>query len=118
MMFAVVGVLFSNSELCSSAECGRKWLFLQDHLNKLRGIDKDVVSFKPNMDELERYNQEVQEAMIFENRHTQYTMEVSEHLSSTRKIHGVVASLHSEFVSMNHGQYLLSRRCVLAGSSC
>ncbi len=45
-------------------------------MNKLKGIDKEVMSFKPNMDELERYNQEVQEAMIFENRHTQYTMEV------------------------------------------
>ena len=36
---------------------------------------RQVFAFKPNMDELERYNQEVQEAMIFENRHTQYTME-------------------------------------------
>ena len=34
-----------------------------------------VSAFKPNIDELEQYNQEVQEAMIFENRHTQYTME-------------------------------------------
>jgi actinin alpha len=48
---------------------------LEDHLNKLKGIEKEVSAFKPNMDELERYNQEVQEAMIFENRHTQYTME-------------------------------------------
>jgi len=48
---------------------------LEDHLNRLRGIEKEVFAFKPNMDELERYNQEVQEAMIFENRHTQYTME-------------------------------------------
>ena len=39
-------------------------------------IDKEVNSFKPNIEELERYNQEVQEAMIFENRHTVYTMEV------------------------------------------
>ena len=34
------------------------------------------MSYKPNIDELERYNEEVQEAMIFENRHTVYTMEV------------------------------------------
>jgi len=48
---------------------------LEEHLNKLRGIEKEVAAFKPNVDELERYNKEVQEAMIFENRHTQYTME-------------------------------------------
>lgn len=48
---------------------------LEDHLNKLKGIEKEVMAFKPNIDELERYNEEVQEAMIFENRHTQYTME-------------------------------------------
>jgi len=48
---------------------------LEDHLNKLKGLEKEVMSFRPNMDELERYNQDVQEAMIFENRHTPYTME-------------------------------------------
>lgn len=48
---------------------------LEDHLNKLKGIDKEVMAFKPNIDELERYHQEVQESMIFENRHTPYTME-------------------------------------------
>lgn len=57
---------------------------MQDHLNKLRAIDKEVMAFRPNIEELERYNEEVQEAMIFENRHTPYTMEVSssmEHIS-------------------------------------
>ena len=34
-----------------------------------------TTAFKANIDELEHYNQEVQEAMIFENRHTGYTME-------------------------------------------
>jgi len=48
---------------------------LEDHLNKLKKLDKDVSTYKPNIEELERYNQEVQEAMIFENRHTKYTME-------------------------------------------
>ena len=48
---------------------------LEDHLNKLRGIEKEVYAFKPNVEELEHYNQDVQESMIFENRHTQYTME-------------------------------------------
>jgi len=48
---------------------------LEEHLNKLRGIEREVNAFRPNVDELERYNEEVQEAMIFENRHTPYTME-------------------------------------------
>ena len=41
----------------------------------MRGIEKEVTSFKTNMDELERINQDVQEAMIFENRHSPYNME-------------------------------------------
>lgn len=57
------------------ASVGEKKGSLEDHLNKLKGIEKELHAFKPNMDELERYNQEVQEAMIFENRHTPYTME-------------------------------------------
>lgn len=48
---------------------------LENHLNTLKGIEKEVMAYKPNFNELERFNEEVQEAMIFENRHTQYTME-------------------------------------------
>ena len=53
---------------------------LEDQLAKLHVMEKDVMSYRPNIDELERYNQEVQEHMIFENRHTQYTMEVCDSL--------------------------------------
>ncbi|XP_076442303.1 alpha-actinin, sarcomeric-like isoform X2 [Babylonia areolata] len=48
---------------------------LEDQLSKLQAFDKAIVAYKPHMDELERYHQEVQEGMIFENRYTQYTME-------------------------------------------
>ena len=48
---------------------------LEEHLNKLHGIEKEVNAFKVNMEELERFNQDVQESMIFENRHTPYNME-------------------------------------------
>lgn len=48
---------------------------LEDQLAKLQQYDKVVASYRPNMDELEKYHQLVQEAMIFENRYTQYTME-------------------------------------------
>lgn len=49
---------------------------LEDQLTRLHAIEKEVSGFRPSFDELERYNHEIQEAMIFDNRHTPYTMEV------------------------------------------
>lgn len=48
---------------------------LEDQLIRLKAIDKEVAAFRPSFEELERYNHEIQEAMIFDNRHTPYTME-------------------------------------------
>ncbi|CAL1268708.1 unnamed protein product [Larinioides sclopetarius] len=48
---------------------------LEDQLNKLKQFEVSVVQYRPHMDELEKCHQEIQEAMIFENRYTQYTME-------------------------------------------
>ncbi|XP_022095721.1 alpha-actinin, sarcomeric-like isoform X1 [Acanthaster planci] len=48
---------------------------LEESLASLKRIEKDVVDYKCHMDELEMFNQSVQEAMIFENEHTKYTME-------------------------------------------
>ncbi|RWS10034.1 Alpha-actinin: sarcomeric-like protein, partial [Dinothrombium tinctorium] len=48
---------------------------LEDQLHKLKQYEVSVVQYRPNMDELEKIHQEVQESMIFENRYTQYTME-------------------------------------------
>lgn len=48
---------------------------LEDQLNKLHQYEKSVQQYRPHMDDLETINQEVQEAMIFENRYTHYTME-------------------------------------------
>ncbi|XP_015905751.1 alpha-actinin isoform X1 [Parasteatoda tepidariorum] len=48
---------------------------LEDQLNKLKQFEVGVVQYRPHMDELEKCHQEIQEAMIFENRYTQYTME-------------------------------------------
>ncbi|GBL59857.1 Alpha-actinin, partial [Araneus ventricosus] len=50
---------------------------LEDQLNKLKQFEVSVVQYRPHLDELEKCHQEIQEAMIFENRYTQYTMEVS-----------------------------------------
>lgn len=48
---------------------------LEDQLSRLHGIEKEVYGFRPSFDELERYNHDIQEAMIYDNRHTPYTME-------------------------------------------
>lgn len=57
------------------ATVGAKQGSLEDHLSRVRGYEHDVSMYKPNIEELEAINQEVQSAMIFENRHTPYTME-------------------------------------------
>lgn len=64
-----------ESRLDTVASMGLQKGTLEDHLAKLRTLEKEVTGYRPNIDELEKYNQQVQEAMIFENRHTQYTME-------------------------------------------
>lgn len=48
---------------------------LEQQLAKLRSLEQSLSQFKPQIDELENINKEIQEAMIFENRHTAYTME-------------------------------------------
>lgn len=65
-----------ESRLDSVASLGLQKGSLEDHLNKLRALEVEVNEFLPKMEELERYNEDVQKAMIFENKHTQYTMEV------------------------------------------
>lgn len=48
---------------------------LEENLSRLMALDREVIAFKVNFDELERFNHEIHEALIFENRHTPYTME-------------------------------------------
>ncbi|XP_027038747.1 alpha-actinin-like [Pocillopora damicornis] len=48
---------------------------LEEQLQAIQALERDVTSHKPQMDELELVNQDVQEALIFENPHTEYTME-------------------------------------------
>lgn len=48
---------------------------LEDQLDKLRQYESTVHTYRPQIDELEKIHQEVQEQMIFENQYTQYTME-------------------------------------------
>lgn len=48
---------------------------LEDQLYRLKEYEQSVYAYKPNIEELEKIHQAVQESMIFENRYTQYTME-------------------------------------------
>eukprot|EP00069_Balaena_mysticetus_P012422 bmy_07724T0 len=48
---------------------------LEDQLCHLRQYEKSIVNYKPKIDQLEGDHQLIQEALIFDNKHTNYTME-------------------------------------------
>lgn len=48
---------------------------LEASIQRLQELYHNVHLYKPNLDELERFNQDLQENYIFENRFTNYTME-------------------------------------------
>ncbi|MGH0176185.1 UNVERIFIED_CONTAM: hypothetical protein FKN15_003768 [Acipenser sinensis] len=49
---------------------------LEDQLTHLRQYEKSIVNYKPKIDQLEVDHQLIQEELIFDNKHTNYTMEV------------------------------------------
>lgn len=49
---------------------------LEDQLTHLRQYEKSIFNNKPKIDQLEKEHQLIQEALIFDNKHTKYTMEV------------------------------------------
>lgn len=49
---------------------------LEEHLEKMKTMQLEITPYQLNLEELERLNQNLQEAMVFDNRHTPYTMEV------------------------------------------
>lgn len=51
---------------------------LEDQLQHLRQYEKSIVNYKPKIDQLEGDHQLIQEALIFDNKHTKYTMEVNQ----------------------------------------
>ncbi|KAK3093786.1 hypothetical protein FSP39_020213 [Pinctada imbricata] len=64
-----------EDQLDAVASIGVQRSSLEEQLKKLKQYESATTQYKFNMEELERYNQEIQEAMIFENPYTQYTME-------------------------------------------
>lgn len=49
---------------------------LEDQMSHLKQYEQSVINHKPNIDRLEQKHQLIQEALIFDNKHTNYTMEV------------------------------------------
>ncbi|XP_041071763.1 alpha-actinin-2 isoform X3 [Carcharodon carcharias] len=48
---------------------------LEDQMNQLKQLEEVIINYKPNVDKLEGDHQLIQEALIFDNKHTNYTME-------------------------------------------
>uniref|UniRef100_A0A8D0CIK3 Actinin alpha 2 n=1 Tax=Scleropages formosus TaxID=113540 RepID=A0A8D0CIK3_SCLFO len=48
---------------------------LEDQMNQLKQYEQVIVNYKPNIDKLEGDHQLIQESLVFDNKHTNYTME-------------------------------------------
>ncbi|XP_048837536.1 alpha-actinin-4 isoform X2 [Brienomyrus brachyistius] len=48
---------------------------LEDQLTHLRQYEQSIIEYKPNIDQLESNHELIQEALIFDNKYTTYTME-------------------------------------------
>lgn len=49
---------------------------LEDQMTQLKQIEHVIIAYKPNIDKLEGDHQLIQESLVFDNKHTNYTMEV------------------------------------------
>lgn len=50
---------------------------LEDQMTQLKQIEHVIIAYKPNIDKLEGDHQLIQESLVFDNKHTNYTMEVN-----------------------------------------
>ncbi|XP_066473257.1 alpha-actinin-2 [Tiliqua scincoides] len=48
---------------------------LEDQMNQLKQYEHNIINYKLNIDKLEGDHQLIQEALVFDNKHTNYTME-------------------------------------------
>lgn len=58
---------------------------LEDQMTQLKQFEHVIVAYKPNVDKLEGDHQLIQESLVFDNKHTNYTMEV-QHSSKQRTL--------------------------------
>ncbi|KAL7869620.1 hypothetical protein AOLI_G00136080 [Acnodon oligacanthus] len=61
--------------LHSSVDAGAT---LEDQMNQLKQYESMIFNYKPNINKMEGDHQLIQESLIFDNEHTNYTMEVHE----------------------------------------
>ncbi len=59
---------------------------LEDQLTNLKEYEENIVSYTPEINTLEGYHQAIQEALIFDNKYTSYTMEVTHTHSHTHTL--------------------------------
>lgn len=50
---------------------------LEDQLTSLKEYQQNIMSYMPEINKLEGFHQLIQEALIFDNQYTSYTMEVT-----------------------------------------
>uniref|UniRef100_A0A3P9A6G6 Actinin, alpha 2b n=1 Tax=Esox lucius TaxID=8010 RepID=A0A3P9A6G6_ESOLU len=48
---------------------------LEDQMSQLKQLEQVITNYKSNIDKLEEHHQHIQECLIFDNKHTNYTME-------------------------------------------
>nr|XP_029504764.1 alpha-actinin-2-like [Oncorhynchus nerka] len=49
---------------------------LEDQMSQLKQFEQVIINYKSNIDKLEGDHQHIQESLVFDNKHTNYTMEV------------------------------------------
>lgn len=76
-------------------------------MTQLKQIEHVIVAYKPNIDKLEGDHQLIQESLVFDNKHTNYTMEVqdSELIMCVHRVDGALCnkyfSVHIKFLYVN-----------------
>lgn len=81
---------------------------LEDQLTNLKDYQESIISYTPEINTLEGYHQLIQEALIFDNQYTSYTMEVTYSCTHFQNLHEQKSSgkVHKEWNTSAHSSYL------------
>lgn len=72
---------------------------LEDQMTQLKQCEHVIVAYKPNIDKLEGDHQLIQESLVFDNKHTNYTMEVQGSGKQCYKtMHGHKHCMHVQYL--------------------
>lgn len=85
---------------------------LEEQMNSLKQYEQNIINYKSNIDKLEGDHQLSQESLIFDNKHTNYSMEVK---PSTRNIQNLLPGFFDLTVFF---PLRLCSTSAWAGSSC